>query len=68
MSGAMHLPETELSRRKFLAGASGALAGAAALGLAGKAEAGKKHPTRGGELRFGMRSDSIALDPHRNIM
>ncbi|ETW98911.1 ABC transporter substrate-binding protein [Candidatus Entotheonella palauensis] len=68
MSRAMHLPETELSRREFLAGTSGALAGAAAFGLAGKAEAGKKHPTRGGELRFGMRSDSIALDPHRNVM
>ncbi len=68
MSRAISTPETELSRREFLAGTSGALAGAAALGLASQAAAGQKHPTRGGELRFGMRSDSIALDPHRNVM
>ena len=60
--------QAELSRRAFLAGTGGALAGAAAVGFAGKAEAGEPKPGRGGTLRFAMRSDSKALDPHRNIM
>ncbi len=60
--------QAELSRRAFLTGTGGALAGAAALGLAGKAEAGEPKPGRGGTLRFAMRSDSRGLDPHRNIM
>ncbi len=60
--------ESELSRRAFLASTGGTLVGAAALGLAGPAEAGMRHPSRGGTLRFAMRSDSQGLDPHRNIM
>jgi peptide/nickel transport system substrate-binding protein len=60
--------ETELSRRDFLAGTSGALAGAAALGLAGWAEGGEPKPGKGGTIRFSTRSDAIGLDPHRNTM
>ena len=37
-----------LSRRAFLATTSGALAGVAAGGLVGQAEASKRHPQRGG--------------------
>ena len=59
---------SDLSRREFLATTGGTLAGAAALGLAGQAEAAKRHPKRGGTLKFAMRSDSRGLDPHRNIM
>src|SRR5215467_13957703 len=57
-----------LSRRAFLATTSGALAGAAACGLMGQAEANKRRPQRGGTLRFATRSDAAGLDPHRNIM
>src|SRR5919198_905099 len=57
-----------LSRRAFLATTSGALAGAAACGLMGQAEAGKRRPQRGGTLRFATRSVAAGLDPHRNIM
>src|SRR5919198_39875 len=57
-----------LSRRAFLATTSGALAGAAAYGLAGQAEASKRRPQRGGTLRFATRSVAAGLDPHRNIM
>jgi ABC-type transport system substrate-binding protein len=57
----------DLSRREFLTAAGGTLAGVAALGLVGQAEAAKRHPSRGGTLRFAMRSDTTALDPHRNI-
>jgi peptide/nickel transport system substrate-binding protein len=60
--------ESELSRREFLATTGGAVAGAAALGLVGPAEAGKRHPKRGGTLKFGTRSDARGLDPHRNQM
>lgn len=60
--------ETELSRRAFLAGTGGALAGAAALGLAGRAEGGERKPGKGGTIRFATRSDAVALDPHRNTM
>ncbi len=60
--------EAELSRRQFLAATSGALAGAAILGLGGQAEARKRHPKRGGTLRFATRSDARGLDPHRNII
>ncbi len=60
--------QAELSRRAFLAGTSGALAGAAAAGLAGKAEAGERKPGRGGTIRFATRSDTTGLDPHRNSM
>lgn len=53
------------SRREFL-GTS--IAGMAALGLpAGAANAAKKHPKRGGTIRFATRSDSRGLDPHRNV-
>jgi hypothetical protein len=41
---------TELSRRAFLAGTGGAIAGAASYGLAGKAEAGEPKPGRGGRF------------------
>lgn len=57
-----------LSRRAFLASTGGALASAAAFGLVGQAEAGKRHPKRGGTLRFATRGDAAGLDPHRNIM
>ena len=57
----------ELSRREFLATTGGALAGAAALGLAGQAAAQDK-PKRGGTIRFATRSDAQGLDPHRNVM
>lgn len=59
---------TEQSRRKFLASTT-ALAGAAMVGLPPQeAAAGKKHPKRGGTLRFGTRDDSVGLDTHRNII
>jgi peptide/nickel transport system substrate-binding protein len=44
------------------------MASAAAMGLAGKAEAGAPKPGKGGTLRFATRSDAQGLDPHRNIM
>jgi len=57
-----------LSRRAFLATTGAALASAAAFGLVGQAEARKRHPQRGGTLRFATRGDAAGLDPHRNIM
>lgn len=55
------------SRREFLA-TSTAVAGAAALGMdPGIANAAKRHPKRGGTVRFATRSDGRGLDPHRNI-
>ncbi len=57
-----------LSRRAFLATTSGALAGAAACGLVSQAEASKRHPQRGGTLRFATRGDASGLDPHRNFI
>ena len=57
----------ENTRREFLAGTA-ALAGAAAVGLPGEAAAAKRHPKRGGTLRFGTRSDSTGLDTHRNFI
>src|SRR5499427_3104966 len=57
-----------LSRRAFLATTGGALASAAAFGLVGQAEASKRHPQRGGTLRFATRGDAAGLDPHRNTM
>ncbi len=56
---------SDFSRREFLATTSGALAGAAALGLSGQAAAGKRHPKRGGILRFATRGDTSSLDFHR---
>lgn len=60
--------ESAFSRRQFLATTTGTLASAAAFGLAGSAAASKRHPTRGGTLRFALRSDTTGLDPHRNVM
>lgn len=60
--------QTEMSRRSFLASTGGALAGAAAMGLTGKAEAGEAKPGKGGTVRFATRSDALGLDPHRNVM
>ncbi|UYN96646.1 MAG: twin-arginine translocation signal domain-containing protein [Enhydrobacter sp.] len=58
----------ESTRRKFLTGTT-ALTAAALAGLPAAAQqAGKKHPTRGGTLRFGTRDDSVGLDTHRNII
>jgi ABC-type transport system substrate-binding protein len=34
----------------------------------GRTEAGKRHPTRGGTLRFATRGDATGLDPHRNLI
>jgi ABC-type transport system substrate-binding protein len=56
----------ELSRREFLATTGGAVAGAAAVGLAGNAQAGEPKPGRGGTIRIATRSDAIGLEPHRN--
>lgn len=58
------------SRREFL-GTAAAATGAVALGAAGGANAAghaaaKRHPKRGGTLRFGTRADTRGLDPHRN--
>ena len=58
----------DLSRRAFLATAGGTLASAAAFGLVTPAQAEKRHPTRGGTLRFATRGDVTGLDPHRNIL
>ena len=60
--------QTELSRREFLVGTGGALAGAAAAGLTSKAEAGERKPGKGGTVRIATRSDTTGLDPHRNSM
>lgn len=59
---------TALSRREFMMGTGSILAGAAAAGLASPAEAAKRHPQRGGELRFATQADSLGLDPHRNVI
>src|SRR5262245_50926684 len=58
---------TERTRREFLATTT-ALAGAAMVGLPHAAAATKRHPKRGGTLRFGMRDDSVGLDTHRNFI
>ena len=58
--------ESVLSRRAFLATTGGALAGAAAFGLTGQTDAGQRHPTRAGTLRFATRTDVSGLDLHRN--
>src|SRR5262245_50127081 len=68
MTAEAHKKGSERTRREFLATTT-ALAGAAlAGGPPGPAWAGKKHPKRGGTLRFGTRDDSIGLDTHRNII
>lgn len=66
MSRAVPEREAELSRREFLTATGGALAGAAAVGLVGHTEAAGRHPSRGGTLRFAVRSDTTGLDLHRN--
>ena len=58
---------TERTRREFLATTT-ALAGAAMVGLPREAAAAKRHPKRGGTLRFGTRDDSVGLDTHRNFI
>jgi peptide/nickel transport system substrate-binding protein len=60
--------QAALSRREFLATTSGAVATAATFGLTGQTEAGKRHPRRGGVLRFATRGDAMGLDPHRNLI
>jgi peptide/nickel transport system substrate-binding protein len=58
---------TEQTRREFLA--TTALAGAALVAAPGSARAEKKrHPKRGGTVRFGTRDDSVGLDTHRNFI
>jgi len=58
--------KTGPTRRQFL-GTAGAVAGAAAIGASpNKAEAAKRHPKRGGTVRFATRADSRGLDQHRN--
>jgi len=58
--------EDAFSRRQFLAGTGGALAGLGALGLAGQAAAAKRHPQRGGTLNYGASGDASGLDAHRH--
>ena len=55
------------TRRSFLKTTT-ALAGASLMGLPEAAAANKRHPKRGGTLRFGTREDTIGLDTHRNII
>jgi peptide/nickel transport system substrate-binding protein len=57
-----------LSRRGFLASTGGTLAGAMACGLVPQAAAERRHPQRGGTLRFATRGDAAGLDPHRNTI
>lgn len=59
---------TELSRRDFLVTTGGTIAGAAAAGMVGQAEAASHKPKKGGTVRFATRSDAVGLDPHRNVM
>ena len=55
-------PDPMLSRRAFLATTGGALAGTAACGLVGQAEAVKRQPQRGGTLRLATASLGTAYD------
>jgi peptide/nickel transport system substrate-binding protein len=56
----------EFSRRQFLVGTGGALAGLGTLGLANLAAAAKRHPQRGGTLNYGASGDASGLDGHRH--
>jgi len=56
-----------LTRREILA-ASTALAVSSAVGVPIPGQAAKRHPKRGGTLRFGTRDDSVGLDTHRNFI
>lgn len=58
----------EFSRRALLAATGGAFVGAAMSSLPGYAEPGRRHPTRGGTLRFATRADVSGLDVHRNTI
>lgn len=66
MNNEMRGKESELSRREFLATSGGAVAGAAAMGIAGQAQAGEPKPNRGGTLRVATRGDATGLEPHKN--
>src|SRR5215467_11997818 len=68
MHGDMTGREPPLSRRAFLTVTGGALAGTATLGLGGLSDLGKRHPQRGGTLRFATRADAAGLDPHRYLI
>lgn len=59
--------EPPLSRRTFLA-TGAVLAGTATLGLVGQADTSRRHPQRGGILRFATRADAAGLDPHRHLI
>src|SRR5712691_2622602 len=68
MNGDMTGRESPLSRRAFLTATGGALAGTAALGLGGLSDTARRHPQRGGTLRFATRADAAGLDPHRHLI
>ena len=60
-------PAGIFSRRAFLANTGGALMGVSALALAGQATAAvKRHPQRGGILRYSSRGDTAGLDGHKH--
>ena len=67
MRGVATKKGTEQTRREFLATTT-ALAGAAVVGMPGSARAQKRHPKRGGTIRFATRDDSVGLDTHRNFI
>jgi peptide/nickel transport system substrate-binding protein len=62
----MEKPTTNLSRRTFLASSSAAFLGTAVAGLIPQSEAAKRHPDKGGTLKFSTRLDADGLDSHRN--
>jgi len=68
MSDRVKPTKNEQTRRQFMA-TTGAVAGAAALGVMGKpGEAKAAKPKRGGILKYGTRFDGSGLDPHRKII
>jgi hypothetical protein len=67
MNGDITGREPPLSRRTFLTATGSVLAGTATLGLVGLADAGQRHPQRGGVLRFATRAEAAGLDPHRYL-
>lgn len=67
MSEEARKPGYAPTRRALLATGT-ALAAATAVGLPAAAQAPKRHPKRGGTIRFGTRDDSVALDTHRNFI
>jgi peptide/nickel transport system substrate-binding protein len=66
MSRVEQVKTLDLSRRDFVIATGGALAGMAAFGLIDPAAAAKKHPQRGGVLRYSSRGDVSGLDGHRH--